>query len=83
MTLSIYKAKVDTPFGFFLVATETTADGAKEDILNAIADNMNCPLSMLKIGEIKKSNFTITKKMAQIDSCFFRGQCWGWIRRIK
>jgi len=85
MKTSIFKGTVDTPFGLFLVAVDSTAQDAKRDIYSAVYSLFNMPQGMARVtNEISKSNRRILGKMAPIKNAtsYHSGQ-WGWAKKVK
>jgi hypothetical protein len=77
---AIYKAQVDTPFGYYLVAVLSTEAYARGDIYNAIGTELTGIGKTVRIkGEVKKSNRRILGGLSPLKKCYTRGEQWGWI----
>ncbi len=82
MRTAIYKAEVSTPWGIFLVAIDSIEFGAKFDIATVAYGEFNAPWGLLKVGDVKKSNRRILKKMSPIKNARVGDTYWAWIVRV-
>ncbi len=83
MKTAIYKAQIDTPFGTFLIAVDSTKDYARSDIYNAAYSEFPAPNGMLRIKHnITKSNKRILSKMYPIKNARKNDTFWAWVKKL-
>lgn len=84
MKTAIYKALIDTPWGYFTVAVDSIEQYARGDIYSAIHTELQASVGLLRIkGDVKKSNRRILKRMLPIKNTRVRDTYWAWIVKVK
>ena len=82
MKTAIYRAKLDTPWGYFTVAVDSTEQGARQDIYSAIHSELKASIGLLRIkGDVKKSNRRILNRMSSVENAKSYNDLdyWAWI----
>ncbi len=82
MKLAIYKATITSPFGKFVIAVESNAYDAKQDMRTAALTELRCHNGLLRIGDVTKSSRQLIKNMDAIKSCGVEIG-WSWIKKLK
>ncbi len=79
--MAIYKAKLDTPYGYFTVAVDCKEPSdVREDIYNVAYSEFAAPAGMLRIkGNIRRSNRRILARMSPIVKARIGDTYWAWI----
>lgn len=83
MKTAIFKVQLDTPFGLFTIAVDSTEHDARSDIYSAAYSEFPAPNGMLRIqGDVKKSNPRILGNMTPIKCAKnYRSGQWGWAKK--
>ena len=81
--MAIYKALIDTPCGYFIIAVDCEElSGARKDIYNVAYLELAAPTRIK--GDVKKSNSRILSKMLPIKNARIGDDTyWAWILRVK
>lgn len=82
MKTSIFKATVNTPYGLFMVAVDSTAHDAKSDIKSAILSDLPSHVGQVQVSEVKKSSRRIIATMDELKRCNSSNGQWGWIKKL-
>lgn len=77
--IRIYKARVTTPYGRFIVAVKSDGEDAARDIRTAAASELRCALATIKVGDVFTDSTMCD--FFPIKNAVSNGEQWAWMAR--